>query len=97
MAHHGKRTKQWLLEELTTLSKLSERLLARVSYIYIMMIVSLDRSFVFNSCNSQYSKVSIVVAIPRPQSSSKELLFVLHLYLVLLKEQPLHADIIESV
>ena len=31
------------------------RLLARISYVYITMVVSLDRSFVLNSCNSQYS------------------------------------------
>lgn len=62
-------------------------------YVYITMVVSLDRSFVLNSCNSQYSQVSIVLAIPRLQSSSKELLFDLCLYLVLLKVQSLHIDV----
>ena len=93
LAHQGERTEQdQMLSGLTPLSMLSTKLLARFSYVYIMKVISLDRSFVLNSCNSQYNQFYCLSYLQTSVYSSKEFvtLVYLYLYLVLLLEQPLH-------
>ena len=74
-------------------------LLARISYVYIMVVISLDRSFVLNSCNSQYIQFYCLSYLQSSVYSSKEFVTLVHLclYLVLLLEQPLQHRSQESV
>ena len=67
--------------------------LTRFFYVYIMKVVSLDRSFVLNSCNSQYNQFYCFNYSQTSVYSSKEFVTLVYLclYLVLLLEQPLHA------
>ena len=67
------------------------RLLARISYVYITMVISLNRSFVLNSCNNQYNLFYCLSYLQTSVYSSKEFVTLVYLclYLVLLLEQPL--------
>ena len=57
-----------------------------------MIVISLDRSFVLNSCNSQYNQFYCLSYLQTSVYSSKEFVTLVYLclYLVLLLEQPLH-------
>ena len=67
------------------------KLLTRFFYVYITVNVFLDRSFVLNSCNSQYNQFYCFNYLQISVYSSKEFVTLVYLclYLVLLLEQPL--------
>ena len=56
------------------------------------MIVSLDKSFVLNSCNNQYNSFYCLSYLQISVYSSKKFVTLIYLclYLVLLVEQPLY-------
>ncbi len=76
---------------LMALSQLSITVLARISYVYITRVVPLGRSFVLNSCNSQYNQFYCLSYLQTLVYSSKKFVTLVYLclYLVLLVEQPL--------
>ena len=87
---------------LTYLDRLNERneqsehnkhkLLTRIFYVYITKIVFLNRSFVLNSCNSQYNQFYCLSYLQISVYSSKKFVTLVYfcLYLMLLVEQLLH-------
>ena len=71
-----------------------QRLLTRIFYVYITKIVFLNRSFVLNSCNNQYTLFYCLSYLQTLVYSSRKFvtLVYLYLYLVLLIKQSLHFE-----
>ena len=83
-----------MLSTLITLSTLNIIILTRIFYIYITKIVSLDRSFVLNLCNSQYNQFYCLSYLQTLVYSSKKFITLVYLclYLMLLIEQSLYFE-----
>ena len=74
-----------MLSTLITLSTLSITILTQIFYVYITKIVPLDRSFVLNSCNSQYNQFYCLSYLQTLVYRSKKFVTLVYLclYLVL--------------
>ena len=67
-------------------------ILTRFFYVYLTMIVFLDRNFVFNSCNNQYNQFYCLNYFQISVYNSKKFVILIYfcLYFVLLLKQSLH-------